>query len=345
MTPIATILIPARNEEGCIEESLNSIWRQQIDDLEILVIDDGSTDQTPKILQRIASERRQLRVIHSPPIGLANALQLGLSEARADILLRFDADDLCLPGRIERQIEALQQEPSLGLLGGVITGEMLGGGAPGAGMARYIRWQNETLSHDDICRSLFIESPFAHPALAARTKLLREAGGYLDGDFPEDYELWLRLLIDEHGHVGQRFSTKKLSGEPILCWRDRPNRFTRTNPRCRPEAFRHLKVRYLLKSHLKQEKKIVVWGAGLEGKPFAKELLAQGRQIHAFLEIDPRKIGQKIYGVPVLSAEKISSLADCFVCIAVGAPEAKPLIRKELQRVGRLEGVDCCFVA
>lgn len=349
--PLATVMMPVRNEAALLEEALRSFLQDPLEDLEVLLINDGSTDGTRELLDRLAKDQTQLRVIHTPPRGLALSLQLGLEEARGDFLLRMDADDLCEPGRIIRQLHALQQDPELGVLGGQVIGESLDGSAPGQGMSRYIAWQNGLLTHEEICRALFIESPLVHPSIAARTHLLREAGGYIEGDFPEDYDLWMRLLIGDggkpsgKGRVGGGVKAAKLGGAPILRWRDRQSRFTRVNPRCRPEAFRGVKVRYLLQSYLAKRPEVIVWGAGLEGKPLAKKLLSSGCTLRAWVEVDPRKIGQKIYGAPVLSAEQLSSHKGCFVLIAVGVPEARPLIRAGLTRAGFVEGEDACFVA
>lgn len=349
--PRASVLIPVRNEQDLVDAAVSSVLEEPFSDLEILLVDDGSEDETPARLAALAERDRRVRVLRTPPRGLASALATGLDAAQGELLLRMDADDLSLPGRLSRQISALREDPALGLLGGQVVAAALDGGAPGAGMMRYVEWQNGLLTHGELCRDLFIESPLVHPSIAARTSLLREAGGYREGDFPEDYDLFLRLLIGEggqplgRGRVGEGVRAKKLSGPPLLRWHDRPRRFTRVDPRCRPEAFRRLKVEYLARSYLAGHEEVVIWGAGLEGKPLARELARAGISCRAFIDIDPRKIGQRIHGAPVVSPEALPRLRGSFVLVAVGVGKARPIIRAALAREGLLEGRDACFLA
>src|SRR5690606_15413584 len=130
----------------------------------------------------------------------------------------------------------------------------------------------------------------------------------------------------------------KLAGEPILVWRDRPRRFTRQSPRCRPEAIRKRKVHFLLRSYLAQRPEVVVWGAGRVGKSFARQLLRQGGAIKAFIDIAPRKIGHTIHGARVLDPSGLSRLGGAFLIVAVGAPGARAVIREELQGTDFVEG-------
>ena len=101
-------------------------------------------------------------------------------------------------------------------------------------MAAYEAWQNGLTDHDSILRDLYVESPFAHPSVVYRREPVERAGGYRALGWPEDYDLWLRLAA-----AGARFARLP---EVLLYWRDRPERFTRTDPACTLEAFRACRI-------------------------------------------------------------------------------------------------------
>ena len=139
---------------------------------------------------------------------------------------------------------------------------------------------------------MLVESPLAHPSVMMRAAALRGLGGYRAFEGPEDYDLWLRAL-----HAGCRFG--KLP-EVLLQWRDTPSRLSRTDARYAPERFFELKLESLLRAVPARRTALVVWGAGPIGKAWARGLTARGRAVRAFVEVDPRKIGQTIHGAPVV---------------------------------------------
>ncbi len=93
------------------------------------------------------------------------------------------------------------------------------------------------------------------------------------------------------------------------------------------------------------ERPVVVWGAGKVGKPFARELIRQGVRVNAFVDLDPRKIGQSICGAPVLAPAQLGSLVRPYTLGAVGSPGAREEIRAELTRLGQVELEDFRMVA
>ena len=97
--------MPAYNVSSYIGEAISSVLAQNFTDYELLIIDDGSTDDTTEIVQLFTD--RRIRLIRQPHAGIAAALNLGLKEARAGLVARFDADDICLPGRLTSQYQFL----------------------------------------------------------------------------------------------------------------------------------------------------------------------------------------------------------------------------------------------
>jgi glycosyltransferase involved in cell wall biosynthesis len=327
--PRVSILMPVRNEERHLPAALASLFRQSLNDWELVAVDDGSTDGTAGILRAAARGDRRVRVLSRPPAGLVPALNAGLSLCRAPLVARMDGDDICHPRRLEDQVRLLAKMPGLTLAACAVR-HFPRPGLQG-GMKAYEKWQNALLHHDEICRDLFVESPFAHPSVVFRREAVERVGGYRDRGWAEDYDLWLRLAAQ-----GARFARLPRT---LLFWRDRPERLTRTAGHCTLEAFRACKAHHLKKGFLQEEKTVTLWGAGLEGKAWRKTLSAEGIAVNRWAEVDPRKIGQTIHGAPVVPLDELSPGVGK-ILVTVGAKGARSQVRSWACKAGLIEGRD-----
>ncbi len=194
----------------------------------------------------------------------------------------------------------LEGDASVDVLGCRVALVGAPGTAPGGGMRAYVEWQNALLDQEAMARDRFVESPLVHPSVAMRTEALRRLGGWRDFDGPEDYDLWLRAF-----DVGLRFA--KLA-EALVEWHDSPRRLTRTDPRYAPGRFLALKLEVLARGPLAGGRAAVVWGAGPVGKSWSRTLRAAGHEVRAFVEVDPRKIGARIHGAPVVAVDEAGRL-------------------------------------
>lgn len=335
--PAISILMPARDAAATLEEALGSLAAQTEGDWELIVVDDGSRDATPSILAAWAGRDGRLRVIrHAEGRGIVAALGTALEAARGEIVARMDADDIALPERLARQRAALLADDRLAVVGCRVR--YFPEEAVGQGARRYEAWLNDLVTPEEHARDLFIECPLAHPTFMMRRAALDAVGGYRGCGWPEDYDLLLRFW--RHG-----FGIAK-APELLLLWRESPGRASRVHPDYAPEAFRRCKVHYLRQSYLADGRPALVWGAGRVGKLFARELLAAGTPLAGFVELDPRKIGQRIYGAPVLSLpEALARRGEAFGLAGVGQPGARAEIRAHLAAAGWIEGTDFCCVA
>jgi glycosyltransferase involved in cell wall biosynthesis len=335
--PRVSVLLPVRDAEATLRACLDSLAAQTLGDHEVVAVDDGSEDGSAALLLARARVDPRLRVVRTPRRGLVGALSVALAEARAPLVARMDADDLARAPRLARQAERLEQDPEVDVLGCRVALAPSPGAGAGEGMRAYVEWQNALVDHEAMARDRFVESPLVHPSVAARTATLRRLGGWRDFDGPEDYDLWLRGF-----DAGLRFA--KLA-ETLLEWRDSPCRLTRTDPRYAPGRFLALKLEALGREALAGRRAVVVWGAGPVGKAWSRALRAAGHEVRAFVEVDPRKVGGRLHGVPVVAVAEAGRLRGPLHLAAVGQKGARERIRAEAARLGLADGVDLIAVA
>lgn len=309
--PLLSVLVPVWNAAGDggrrLRAAFHSLFAQTdapdapLPPLEILAIDDGSQDASPALLEELAREDKRLRIIHTPHRGIAPSLNAAIAAARGHLLARMDADDLAHPQRLARQAAHLRSDPGLDVSACRVR---FGGDASTAGgFAHYVDWQNRLCSHADMARNRFRETPVCHPSAMFRREAVTRFGGYADGDFAEDWELWLRWFA-----AGARM--EKLP-EALLVWNDPPGRLTRTDARYGDAANNALRARWLAR-HLRRRGRERVWvlGAGRVARRRLAPLWREGIEPAAFIDIDPKKIGQRVRledgrRVPVLSRQEL----------------------------------------
>lgn len=190
--PKISVIMPVRDGARWVGQAVESVLRQTLHAFELIVIDDGSSDATPEILQALGRRDDRIRIVQQKPEGLVHALNRGLERAKAPLLARLDADDLAAPDRFDRQASRFDSDMSLVLLGSWAAKIDDGGRAVG-------QLRPETDAHQlrDI---LMRRNPFIHSSTMTRTSLVRDLGGYRSAFLgAEDYDLWLRL--SEHGTI------------------------------------------------------------------------------------------------------------------------------------------------
>ncbi|MBL9038401.1 MAG: glycosyltransferase [Archangium sp.] len=335
MTPAVSVVLPCRDAASTVERAVESLRAQTFTDFEVLAIDDRSTDGTGDVLRRLAEREPRIRVLETSAdaCGLVHALNLGLAHSRAPVLARMDADDESLPRRFEASVEALRDRR----LTGVGTGVDIcrDDRPPSPNLMRYGAWLSSLTTPEKLFNDRFVESPLCHPSVMLRTEALRSIGGWRDAGVPEDWELWLRLL--ESGH--------RLTCLPEVLhrWYDADVRLTRTHPRYRPEAHLTLKADTLAKRF--EGTSVSLWGAGDIGVGLARALAARGISVTRLIDLNPRKIGQRIHGARVVLPEDLGPPGGEHLLSAVGAKGARAEIRAYLESRGWSEGLHFTCVA
>ena len=325
------IVMPVFNAATALRAALDSAMRQTVGDFEAVVVDDGSTDDTPALLEEAARHDGRIRVIRQDHQGIVAALNRGIEASTGELIARMDADDLCDPRRLELQSSHLSAHPETGLVSCRV--DFGGDRAAAAGYARYVDWTNSLLVHEQIALNRFRESPLAHPSVMFRRELVARYGGYRDGDFPEDYELWLRWL-DAGVRMGK-------CPETLLTWNDPPGRLSRAHDRYSPGNFWRIKAQYLarwLAANNPHHPRVIAVGSGRVTRRRVDRLMERGVEIVAYADLDPAKVGRVHGGRPVIHHDDIPAPASCFVIPCVSSIGAADHIRAFLETRGFVAG-------
>jgi glycosyltransferase involved in cell wall biosynthesis len=193
-SPELSVVASVYNGGRYLLPSLESVLSQQGVGFEFVVVNDGSTDDSPQILDDLARRNSRLRVVHQPNRGLTEALVRGCAEARGRYIARHDADDLSLPGRLLRQLRLLDGDPGLSLVS--CWGRAVG---PDDETLFEIRRSDDPVRATEELIGKEV-GPAGHGSVMFRSDLYRRVGGYRPAfRVAQDWDLWLRLV--EHGRI------------------------------------------------------------------------------------------------------------------------------------------------
>jgi hypothetical protein len=185
--------MPVRDGATFLAEAVDSVRAQTFEDLELIVVDDGSTDRTPEILADYPCRDERIRVVRQTGGGVSRARNRGSRDARGKYLACLDADDAALPERLALQVAFLEANPDVAVVGG--GGIMIDERGVGFGVASYPDEPAAVARYLDTGRA-----PLIHSAATMRREAFRATSGYraiVDG--VEDIDLWLR--IGSHGLI------------------------------------------------------------------------------------------------------------------------------------------------
>lgn len=321
--PRISVLLPCRDAAAFIDEAVASLLAQTYSDFEVVAVDDRSADDTAARIAAWADADARVRLVRARGAGIVAALGSALAEARGDLIARMDADDIADPTRFEKQVALLDALPGVAACGTHVRYFPRSLARDGA--RRYEAWLNSLHRSEDLARDIFVECPIAHPTLMARRAALESVGAWRETGWPEDYDLILRLHAAGHALANVP--------EVLHHWRERPDRLSRIDPRYSIEAFQQCRAHHLVASTLGWRRALLI-GAGPVGKSLARALRHEGANLAAFIDLDPRKLGQTVHGVPVLPPAALGRFRGTYALAAVGNPRARDEIRDWLSRFG-----------
>ncbi|HEY2385120.1 MAG TPA: glycosyltransferase [Terriglobia bacterium] len=182
--PKVSVVMPVYNAEKYVTKAIDSILNQTLKDFEFIIVDDGSTDRTPAILESYAASDSRVILHRQPNCGLIATLNRACSLAQGSYIARMDADDISLPPRLEKQVHYLEHHPEVGVLGTWIQ-DIGAADEPGPiwplpTTPATIRW------------FLMFGNCIAHPSVMARREIIQNLGYRPEAPHVEDYDLWIR---------------------------------------------------------------------------------------------------------------------------------------------------------
>lgn len=207
--PKVTVLMPVYNGEKYLGGAIESILDQTFSDFEFLIIDDGSTDNSLKIIKSFEDERIRT-VRNNKNLKLAKTLNKGIHLAKGEYIIRMDCDDISLPERLSRQVSFMEENPEVGASGSWV--ELIGDNAG--------KIWDFVPGNPDILRCLLLFSNYIfHPTVIIRKKLLKKYDLYYDETFStsQDYDLWCR--ISQHSNISNL-------EEVLLYYREHPDKIS-----------------------------------------------------------------------------------------------------------------------
>jgi glycosyltransferase involved in cell wall biosynthesis len=186
--PTVSVVMPVYNAAAYVAEAVRSVLAQTFGDFELVIVDDGSTDRSPAILQRFAGGDERIKVISRPNTGIVGALNDGLAAATGEFVARMDADDVSVPQRFEKQVAFLRDNPRCVAVGSRVIG------IDPCGCELF--HSHHKLQHDQIERELLngVGWSIVHPSAMLRRDAVERVGGYRrEYQWVEDLDLFLRL--------------------------------------------------------------------------------------------------------------------------------------------------------
>ncbi len=310
--PLVSVILPF-HDSPYLSTAIDSILSQTHTHLELILVDNNGTAEDMRIVKSYAQDMR-IRVIHEPRQGVVHAMNAGIVHAIGNYIARMDSDDYSYPDRIKNQLEVFKAQPEVAVVSGLVTFE---GPEESVGFSVYIDWINSIQTEEEIRLNQFVEFPMVNPSLMFRKNVFDEYGFFAEGQFPEDYEFFLRL---------QQNKVKMIKATSnVLRWRDSERRLTRVDPRYSVDAFFKIKAKYLsnwLMHNNPNHPNVFIWGAGRLSKKRSNYLKIHGVVVEGYIDVKSKD--------GVIHYEDIASYSNGFVVSFVSNRGARNQIKSYL---------------
>lgn len=302
--------MPAKNSGKFIFRTINSIIDQSYKNWELLIINDGSSDNTVEIVKKFQEKESRIKLYdNEEDPGIIPALRTAFRKSRGELITRMDSDDLMTKNKLHSMSSLLDEVGN----GYVVTGAVKCFSDTGIeeGYIKYEKWLNTLILKERCYDEIFKECTIQSSSWMIHRDDLIKARKFDPEIYPEDYDLCFRFY-----KTGLKVRSVK---QVIHYWRDHSGRVSRNDDRYKDQQFFDLKLKYFFELEYDRSKRLVVIGAGKKGKKLVKKILNSYQKSLIWISNNPRKTGKKIYGVKIEDQNILNSLKNMQIISAVSA--------------------------
>ncbi|WP_250435825.1 glycosyltransferase family 2 protein [Hanstruepera flava] len=294
---LITILTPFKNTADFLPACIESIQNQSYKNWELLIIDDGSTDNSFDIVNTYSKLDNRIKLYRNSGHGIIDALQFAFSKSNGNYITRMDSDDIMTPNKLETLINSLVSHGKKHVAVGLV--KYFSEQGISNGYFKYEKWLNTLTSQGKNYSEIYKECVIPSPCWMVHRTDLIACDAFNPNRYPEDYDLTFRFY---------QHNLKCIPCDAVLHhWRDYSSRTSRTHEHYAQNYFLDIKLHYFLKLDFDDSRPLTVWGAGFKGKTIAKKLVESNIPFHWICD-NPKKIGKDIYDQTLKSFEFLNEL-------------------------------------
>ncbi len=330
--PLVSILIPFKNTSQYLPECIDSILNQSYTNWELVIVDDGSTDDSYNVVESFSDNDNRIILFKNSGSGIIEALRMAFKHCKGDYITRMDSDDIMIPNKLEVLLEGLRNHGK----GHVAVGLVKYFSSKGIndGYAKYEVWLNNLTKKGTNFSEIYKECVIPSPCWMIHKDDLITCDAFNPNDYPEDYDLTFRFY---------KHDFKCIPCDEVLHeWRDYSTRTSRIHEHYATNHFIDLKLRYYLELHYDSNRPLAIWGAGEKGKFIAKLLIKKNIPFEWICD-NPKKIGKHIYDQEMKNFNYLEVLKHPQSIITVANEQAQEEIKQYFKTQNMLSMVDYFF--
>lgn len=319
--PVVSIILPYHNAEATLDQAIRSILNQTFTDFELILVNNNSTDQSANIGWLFSGEDERIILLSEPREGISHALNAGINSANGKFIALMDAKSISYPERLEKQVNFIEENP-VEVVSCLVN--YTPHSSPNQYVEKHIKWVNSFISSSEIFNNRFIGIPVVTSSVLFKQSLIKEFGMFTQGDFPEEYEFWLRWLDCD-------VTVKKIP-EILLDWDNAENCDQYNSIPCFT-----LKNEYQAKWLRDNDHPYVwIWKKGILLKSKIDYLDDAGIYVEGFIDVENVDFEDAYY----VSSDEINWDAPSFVIVYVDRPEDRESIFKFFISKMKIETAD-----